>query len=101
FHYNEKFPDRANEKPLPIPEIEAENPETYEISEIRDFKISRGKDYYLVHWKGYGDYDDEWVKSDNIEASELIKEFHKKYPEAREQAKQKTVKRRKSQRGRM
>lgn len=48
----------------------------YEIDEILDFKIYRGKIKYLVQWKGYPYEEASWVPKDNINATR----FHKKYP---------------------
>ena len=43
----------------------------------RDFKDRRGKKEYLVHWKGYPDSDDSWVKEEDIDG-EIVEEYKMK-----------------------
>ena len=59
----------------------------FEISEILDTKIDNHqcacKLSYLVHWTGYkGTYEETWwiLTSELGHASELVAEFHTKYP---------------------
>ena len=37
----------------------------------------RGKKEYLVHWKGYPDSDDSWVKEEDIDG-EIVEEYKMK-----------------------
>ena len=41
----------------PPPPIEVDGAEEFEISEILDSRINRGKLEYLVHWQGYEVYE--------------------------------------------
>jgi hypothetical protein len=60
----------------PPPDL-IEGEEEYEIESIRDMRKTRGrKTQYLVHWRGYPVSDDSWVDSTELNAPELVKEFH-------------------------
>ena len=37
---------------MPLPELE-DNPEEYEVEEIREKRTIRGKTHYLVKWTGW------------------------------------------------
>jgi hypothetical protein len=75
-----------NRNPEPPPPVEIEDDFEYEIEEILDSKIDkrrRVKLLYLVRWSGYEGTDEEtsWLPADELNhASELISEFHEKYP---------------------
>lgn len=59
------------------------NIEEYEVEEIVDSKMYRGKLKYLVHWKGYPIEERTWEPIKNLSNSqEYIDEFHKKHPSA-------------------
>ena len=47
----------------------------WEVEEIRDIREKRKKKEYLVHWKGYPDSDDLWVKEKDID-NEIVEEYH-------------------------
>ena len=49
----------------------------WEVEEIRDIREKRRKKEYLVHWKGYPDSDDSWVKEEDID-DEIVKDYHLK-----------------------
>ena len=78
------IPDRVQPPPPPVmvnDELE------FEISEILDTKIDNHrracKLLYLVHWTGYKGTDKEtsWILTSELgHASELVMEFHAKYP---------------------
>lgn len=66
----------------PPPDI-IDNVEEYEVEEIVDSKMYRGKLKYLVHWKGYPIEERTWEPVENLSNSqEYIDEFHKKHPSA-------------------
>ena len=78
------IPDRV-QPPLP-PVLVNDKPE-FEISEILDTKIDNRrracKLLYLVCWTGYKGTDEEtlWILASELRhASELVMEFHAKYP---------------------
>ena len=64
------------------PPVTEENNEEYEVENIRDARRhGRGRKLqYLVHWKGYPTADDSWVDHNDLNASELLKEFYKQTP---------------------
>ena len=35
----------------------------YEIEKVLDSRLVCGRKEYLVKWKGYGDYENSWVKA--------------------------------------
>ncbi|KXN86237.1 Chromodomain Y-like protein, partial [Leucoagaricus sp. SymC.cos] len=53
-----------------------------EVKEIQGHqKWGRGVQY-LVHWKGYGDKEDQWLpKSHLSNAEETIQEYHSRFSE--------------------
>ena len=78
------IPDRV--QPPPPPVMVNDEPE-FEISEILDTKIDNRrracKLLYLVRWTGYEGTDEEtsWILASELgHASELVMEFHAKYP---------------------
>ena len=64
----------------PPPPIEVDGTEEFEVSEILDSRINRGKLEYLVHWQGYEVHERTWEPAANLEnAPEMIAEFHREY----------------------
>jgi hypothetical protein len=67
--------------------MEVEGELEYEIAEILDSKLDRRCRpplLYLVRWDGYAGTPDEtqWLKAEELEhASELVEEYHAKYPD--------------------
>ena len=65
----------------PPPPIEVDSAEEFEVSQILDSRINRGKLEYLVHCQGYEVHERTWEPAANFEnAPEIIAEFHQKYP---------------------
>ena len=65
----------------PPPPIEVDGTEEFEVSEILDSCINRGKLEYLVHWQGYEVHECTWELAAILEnAPEMIAEFHREYP---------------------
>ena len=63
------------DKPLPPVYIQ-DGPLEYEVETILDTKKIRGKQHFLVKWKGYGDHENTWqTKKDLENASELLLDF--------------------------
>ncbi|MBW0509009.1 hypothetical protein O181_048724 [Austropuccinia psidii MF-1] len=76
-----KIPNWHQEPPPPIT-IEEE--EEWEVSQIMDSKIKRGKLWYLVEWKGLSQDQDRstWKPAKNLKnRPEIIKYFHSLYPD--------------------
>ena len=77
------FPDRTIPPPPAI--VIDEEEDNYEIDEILDSKIDRRRKcklQYLVKWMGYEGtgQDSDWVLATEVNASELIEDFHRLYP---------------------
>ncbi|MBW0551073.1 hypothetical protein O181_090788 [Austropuccinia psidii MF-1] len=76
-----KIPNWHQEPPPPII-IEEE--EEWEVSQILDSKLKRGKLWYLVDLKGFSKDSERstWEATENLENfPELVKDFHSLYPE--------------------
>ncbi|MBW0593658.1 hypothetical protein O181_133373 [Austropuccinia psidii MF-1] len=75
------IPNRHQEPPPPII-IEEE--EEWEVSQILDSKLKRGKLWYLVEWKGFSQDLERstWEPTENLKnCPELVKDFHSLYPD--------------------
>jgi hypothetical protein len=73
------IPGRFQVPPLPI---EIKRQEEFEVSEILDSRIIQRKLEYLVQWYGYDVSERTWEPvADLRNAPEMIKEFHRRYPE--------------------
>jgi len=58
--------------------------EEFEVEEILNKRMIRGKEKFLVRWKGYTAEEDTWENRKNLEnAKELVEEFERKYGELR------------------
>ena len=68
---------QKKEQPLPVM-IEEE--EEWEVERILNKRRVRGKDKYLVRWKGFTAESDTWEGRENLKnAKEVIEEFEKEY----------------------
>ena len=57
-----------------------EGEEEWEVERILNKRRVRGKDKYLVRWKGFTAESDTWEERENLEnAKEAIEEFEKEY----------------------
>jgi hypothetical protein len=66
-----EFSDRKN-----IPEFSAEYPELdYAVEKILDHRIFKKKLQYKIRWKGWSPEHDSWEPAENINASELIRDY--------------------------
>src|SRR5882724_68357 len=66
--------------PLPVVQDRVKE---YEVEQIIDSQVFRGKLEYLVCWKGYGIEEDEWRPAKDVKGSRwLVSEFHHRNPEA-------------------
>ncbi|MBW0470092.1 hypothetical protein O181_009807 [Austropuccinia psidii MF-1] len=61
----------------PPPPIIIEEEDEWEISQILDSKIKRGKIWYLVEWKGFS----QDPERSTWEPAENLKDFHSLYPD--------------------
>ena len=66
-----EFSDRKN-----IPEFSAEYPEIdYEVEKILDHRTFKKKLQYKIRWKGWSPEHDSWEPAENINASELLRDY--------------------------
>jgi hypothetical protein len=68
-------------RPLPPPEIVG-GEERYEIEEIIDSRMRGRRLQYLVRWKGYGCEENLWISEGDLDAPDLIVDFHGAHPTA-------------------
>jgi len=77
--YKDQVEGQKKERPAPVI-IEGE--EEYEVEKILNKKKFRGKDWYLVWWKGYMTEEDMWEPRENLgNMEDLVKEFKEEYGE--------------------
>jgi len=77
------FPTQQSQQPPPLPEI-VDDHEEYEVQEIMDSKLYRGKIRYLVKWTGYEErHHWTWEPLGNLaNAQQAIEKFHRTHPSA-------------------
>ena len=77
---NDPFPGRRQNRP-PDPLL-VDGEEYYEVEKILDSRIRYRRTEYLVKWAGYNDSHNQWIPWYNLDADELIEEFHRDNPQA-------------------
>ncbi|MBW0575935.1 hypothetical protein O181_115650 [Austropuccinia psidii MF-1] len=68
-----------NQHQLPLTPALAEEQEEWEVAQALDFKLKRGKLWYLVEWKGFSEDPERasWQPASNLTNSpDLVKDFH-------------------------
>ncbi|MBW0586590.1 hypothetical protein O181_126305 [Austropuccinia psidii MF-1] len=76
-----EIPNRHQEPPL---QIIIEEEEEWEVSQILNSKLKRGKLWYLVEWKGFSQDPERstWEPAKNLKnCPELVEDFHSLYPD--------------------
>jgi len=75
--YVDQVDDQRKEKPQPVV-IKGE--EEWEVERILNKRRIRGKDKFLVRWKGFTAEGDTWESRENLQnAGELLREFEEEY----------------------
>ncbi|MBW0472531.1 hypothetical protein O181_012246 [Austropuccinia psidii MF-1] len=72
-----------NQFPPPPPILVEENKE-WEVAQVLDSKLKRGKLWYLLEWKGFSEDSERkaWEPDSNLTNSpDLVKDFHSFYPD--------------------
>ena len=64
--------------------ISKDGEEEYEVEEVLDSRVFKGRLEYLVRWKGYGPEEDSWENGLELAegAAEAIADFHAAHPDA-------------------
>jgi len=85
------IPQIEGQKRIPPKLVIIEGEEEFEVERILNKRVVRGKEKFLVQWKGYIVEEDIWESRKNLEnAKELVKEFKREYgKEAKEIRRQK------------
>lgn len=60
------------------PPAVVEDEEEYEVEQVVDKRLVRGKTQYLIKWKGFSKEDNTWEPQDNLDCPDLISEFESK-----------------------
>ena len=68
------------------PELK-DNLEEYEVEEIRDKQVIKGKIHYLIKWTGWPSEYNQWVPEDDMNAPKLIQKFEKSLKASKRQRK--------------
>jgi len=72
---------KGQKKILPKPVI-IEGEEEFKVEKILNKRTVRGKEKFLVRWKGYMTEEDTWENRENLEnAKELVEEFEREHGE--------------------
>ena len=74
------FPTRKPPPP-PAPEL-VDGEEEWEVEEVLDSRLLRGKLKFLVKWKGFGREENSWEDASDVHAGELVQEFYERNPGA-------------------
>ena len=76
-------PRIKGQAPTPAAPVEIDGELEYDVEQILDSRLNRGKLEYLVKWEGYTEEHNSWQPVGNLEhAQEYITEFHRMHPAA-------------------
>ncbi|MBW0520183.1 hypothetical protein O181_059898 [Austropuccinia psidii MF-1] len=67
---------------LPPPPVIVEEQEEWEVAQVLDSKLKRGKLWYLVEWKGFSEDPERttWEPASKLtNSADLVKDFHSLY----------------------
>jgi len=70
------------QKKIPPKPVIIKGEEEFKVEKILNKRMVRGKEKFLVRWKGYMAGEDTWENRENLEnAKELVEEFEREYRE--------------------
>jgi len=79
-------PQVKGQKKIPPKPVIIEGEEEFKVEKIINKRMVRGKERFLVRWKGYTAEEDTWKSRKNLEnAKELVEEFEREYKEEDEE----------------
>jgi len=82
-------PQVEGQKKIPPKMVIIEGKEEFEVEKILNKRIVRGKEKFLVRWKGYMAEEDTWESRENLgNVKELVEEFEREYGEEIEELRQ-------------
>jgi len=75
-------PQVEGQKKIPPKPVIIKGEEEFKVEKILNKKMIRGKEKFLVRWKGYTAEEDIWKSRENLEnIKELVEEFEREYRE--------------------
>ena len=82
-------PQVKGQKKVPPKPVIIEGKEEFEVEKIINRRTVRGKEKFLVRWKGYTAEEDTWESRENLEnAKGLVEEFEREYGEGDKELRQ-------------
>ena len=79
-------PQVEEQRKTPLKPVVIEGEEEFEVEKILNKRVVRGKEKFLVWWKGYIAKEDTWKSRKNLKnARELVEEFEREYGEEAEE----------------
>jgi len=82
-------PQIEGQKKIPPKPVIIEGEEEFKVEKILNKRLVRGKEKFLVRWKGYMAEEDTWENRENLKnAKELVEEFEKIYGKEAEELRQ-------------
>ena len=70
------------QKKIPPKLVIIEEEEEFKVEKILNKRMIRGKEKFLVRWKGYTVEEDTWESRENLEnVKELVEKFEREYRE--------------------
>lgn len=62
---------------LPMPDLDEEEDDEWEVESVKDYKTKKGVKYFLVKWKSWPAEYNQWVAEDDMDAPKLIADYEK------------------------
>ena len=79
FHSSQLKPVEGNPRQAPpIQLADGEGAEKFEVERVLARRVVRGREQFLIRWKGYSSFDDTWEPRENLEnAPEALAAFER------------------------